>query len=55
MNIQYDKTFLKYTLDILGEQLEDLETWSVYNEDKNLDKIIEFKNAFNVLKRIVKK
>lgn len=46
----YDKKFLKTTLLILEDNLEDLEKWSVYNKDKFNHEVSELKTMILTLK-----
>lgn len=46
----YDEEFLKSTLSLLQSELDDLDTWSVYNEDKFNDEISIIRNAIELIK-----
>lgn len=46
----YDKEFLEITLRVLETDLDDLESWSVYNEDQYNEKIYEIRKAIEDIK-----
>lgn len=51
---EYVKTkgFLKDTIKMLNENIDDLETWSVHNEDKLNSEISELRDAAQQLERV---
>ena len=49
MNDLYTKDYLENTLVILESELDDLETWSVYNGDHKLDEISQLKSLFKTI------
>ncbi len=51
MNEEYTVKFLYDTLFLLSNQIEDLEKWSVYNNDTCLDQINTLKEQFEALKK----
>lgn len=54
MDDLYDTKYLEWTIDCISDELNSLETWSVHNDDTNLDEIIEFKAKWGELKRKLK-
>ena len=46
----YNKQFLEDIIYLLNCNIEAIEAWSVYNEDKYLDEIIEIKKMVEKLK-----
>jgi len=46
--------FAKDTVDVMLDDMKDLETWSVYNDDKYQDEILELKERVENLKQCLK-
>ncbi len=46
----YDEDFFKSTLSLLQSELDDLDTWSVYNQDKYNDEISIIRKALELIK-----
>ena len=46
----YTKKFLEDSIYLLEEQLQDIEKWSVYNDDKHSEEISEIKEKVEKLK-----
>lgn len=53
MDNQYDTKFLYDTLFLLQTHIEDLSTWSVYNDDSCLDEIHELKKKFEQVRKLL--
>ena len=50
-NLYYSKQYLKDTIYLLNPEIEDLETWSAYNDDKYNEEIADIRKAFEKLKK----
>ena len=50
-NLYYSKQYLKDTLFMINSEIEDLETWSAYNDDKYNEEIADIRKAFEKLKK----
>lgn len=51
----YNQSYLTNTLDVLSDNFDDLEKWSVWNQDKKLDEIKQVQELFELLKEQFKK
>jgi hypothetical protein len=49
----YDNDFLKSTLTLLQAELDDLDTWSVYNDDKFNTEVDLIRKALELIKEQV--
>ena len=49
--LYYNKSYLKDAIELLGDQIEDISTWSVYNDDVISDDISEIKELYEILRR----
>ena len=47
----YNKKYLIDTIYLLTPEIEDLETWSAYNDDKYNEEIADIRKAFEKLKK----
>lgn len=43
MNNLYNKTYLKHTLILLGDEIKDLSRWSAENGDKYIEEVIKMR------------
>lgn len=50
----YTNTWFKITLELLEDQIKDLRSWSVHNDDKYLNEIHELEAVFEILKGRIK-
>lgn len=51
----YNRTYLLNTLDIISDNFDDLEKWSVWNHDEKLDEIKQIQEVFELVKEQLKK
>jgi hypothetical protein len=49
----YNKEFLEITLRVLESDLDDLESWSVYNEDQYNEEIYKIRKALEEIKEVI--
>ena len=50
MSELYNKEFLTITLKVLESDLDDLESWSIYNEDQYNEEIYKIRKAIEEIK-----
>ena len=47
--MKYDKYYLQNTLDLMKDLIDDLDKWSVYNNDLYNEEVAKLKSAFKNL------
>lgn len=50
--MKYNKDFLESTILLLEEQLDDLDSWSVYNQDKYNEQVGKIRGVVEELKNL---
>lgn len=54
MHDTYNRSYLKNTLDVISDNLDDLEKWSVWNGDKKIDEIRQLAGLFKLIRKQMK-